>query len=217
VAREWFTEKMLPSNGLSLLKRELRLNAVHRTDWPAVKPETQARSEPASAGDRALKNPITSSAGCCARTASGHETPRHNLNLPMSLAYRLTSVGFRLDGASVFRVPTFSWDDIVYSRGFAELIRDFVTRVFTTRRTGMIFFADERVAIISVTPCLSAATSSGIGTSATRIGPWCAPESLVLSEWRAPISHLQQKSDACRAQNNYRRMRRTEQPSRRQV
>jgi hypothetical protein len=43
------------------------------------------------------------------------------------LAYRLTSIGFRLDGASVFQVPTFSWDDIVYSKGFAELIRDFVT------------------------------------------------------------------------------------------
>ena len=48
-------------------------------------------------------------------------------NLPRSLANRLRSVGFRLDGASVFPILNLSWDDDAYSKGLAELIRNFVT------------------------------------------------------------------------------------------
>jgi ubiquinone/menaquinone biosynthesis C-methylase UbiE len=47
-------------------------------------------------------------------------------NLPRSLAHRLESVGFRLDGASVFPILNLSWDDDAYSKGLAELIRNFV-------------------------------------------------------------------------------------------
>jgi ubiquinone/menaquinone biosynthesis C-methylase UbiE len=47
-------------------------------------------------------------------------------NLPRSLAHRLTSAGFRLDGASVFPILNLRWDDDAYSKGLAELIRNFV-------------------------------------------------------------------------------------------
>ncbi len=47
-------------------------------------------------------------------------------NLPRSLANRLKSVGFRLDAASVFPILNLSWDDDAYSKGLAELIRNFV-------------------------------------------------------------------------------------------
>ena len=47
-------------------------------------------------------------------------------NLPRSLAHRLKSVGFRVDGASVFPILNLFWDDDAYSKGLAELIRNFV-------------------------------------------------------------------------------------------
>jgi len=47
-------------------------------------------------------------------------------NLPRSLANRLKSAGFRLDGVSVFPILNLSWDDDSYSKGLAELVRNFV-------------------------------------------------------------------------------------------
>lgn len=47
-------------------------------------------------------------------------------NLPRSMANRLKGVGFRLDRASVFPILNLSWDDDAYSKGLAELIRNFV-------------------------------------------------------------------------------------------
>ena len=47
-------------------------------------------------------------------------------NLPRSLAHRLKSVGFQVDGASVFPILNLFWDDDAYSKGLAELIRNFV-------------------------------------------------------------------------------------------
>jgi len=34
--------------------------------------------------------------------------------------------GFRLDGASVFPILNLSWDDDAYSKGLAQLVRNFV-------------------------------------------------------------------------------------------
>jgi ubiquinone/menaquinone biosynthesis C-methylase UbiE len=47
-------------------------------------------------------------------------------NLPRSLANRLKSAGLRLAGASVFPILNLFWDDDAYSKGLAELIRNFV-------------------------------------------------------------------------------------------
>jgi ubiquinone/menaquinone biosynthesis C-methylase UbiE len=47
-------------------------------------------------------------------------------NLPRSLANRLKGAGFRLDGASVFPILNLSWDDDAYSKGLAQLVRNFV-------------------------------------------------------------------------------------------
>jgi arsenite methyltransferase len=49
-------------------------------------------------------------------------------HLPRSLANRLVSAGFRFDGASVFPILNLQWDDDAYSKGLADLIRDFVRR-----------------------------------------------------------------------------------------
>jgi arsenite methyltransferase len=46
--------------------------------------------------------------------------------LPRSLPCRLTSAGFRLESASVFSILNLRWADDAYSKGLAELIRDFV-------------------------------------------------------------------------------------------
>jgi SAM-dependent methyltransferase len=48
--------------------------------------------------------------------------------LPRSLAARLVSVGFRLDGLAVFPILNLQWDDEAYSKGLAGFIRDFVGR-----------------------------------------------------------------------------------------
>jgi arsenite methyltransferase len=44
------------------------------------------------------------------------------------LANRSVSAGFRFDGASVFPILNLQWDDDVYSKGLAGIIRDFVGR-----------------------------------------------------------------------------------------
>jgi hypothetical protein len=46
-------------------------------------------------------------------------------HLPRSLPNRLKSAGFRLEGASVFPILNLSWDDDAYSKGLAELVRNF--------------------------------------------------------------------------------------------
>jgi arsenite methyltransferase len=48
--------------------------------------------------------------------------------LPRSLLNRLTSAGFRLDGAVVFPILNLRWHDDTYSKGIAAMIRDFVGR-----------------------------------------------------------------------------------------
>jgi ubiquinone/menaquinone biosynthesis C-methylase UbiE len=77
------------------------------TDWDAVVWHSQAR-------DR------------MARVMKSWEAHCAHPNLPRSLARRLTSVGFRLNGASVFPILNLRWDDDTYSKGLAELIRNFV-------------------------------------------------------------------------------------------
>jgi arsenite methyltransferase len=47
--------------------------------------------------------------------------------LPRSLAPRLVSAGFRFDELSVFSILNLRWDDGLYSKGLAGLIRDFVS------------------------------------------------------------------------------------------
>ena len=47
-------------------------------------------------------------------------------HLPRSLPNLFKSAGFRLEGASVFPILNLSWDDDSYSKGLAELIRNFV-------------------------------------------------------------------------------------------
>ena len=47
-------------------------------------------------------------------------------HLPRSLPNRLKSAGFRLEGASVFPILNLCWDDDAYSKGLAQLIRNFV-------------------------------------------------------------------------------------------
>lgn len=77
------------------------------TDWDAVIWHSQAR-------DR------------MARVMKSWEAHCAHPNLPRSLARRLTSAGFRLDEASVFPILNLRWDDDTYSKGLAELIRNFV-------------------------------------------------------------------------------------------
>jgi ubiquinone/menaquinone biosynthesis C-methylase UbiE len=49
-------------------------------------------------------------------------------HLPRSLAHRLTSAGFRVDELAVFPILNLQWDDELYSKGLAGLIREFVGR-----------------------------------------------------------------------------------------
>jgi ubiquinone/menaquinone biosynthesis C-methylase UbiE len=49
-------------------------------------------------------------------------------HLPRSMACKLVSAGFRLDGASVFAILNLQYDDDSYSKGLAKGIRDFVGR-----------------------------------------------------------------------------------------
>jgi arsenite methyltransferase len=77
------------------------------TDWDAAVWHSQAR-------DR------------MARVMKSWEAHCAHPNLPRSLARRLTSAGFRLDEASVFPILNLRWNDDTYSKGLAELIRNFV-------------------------------------------------------------------------------------------
>jgi arsenite methyltransferase len=49
-------------------------------------------------------------------------------HLPRSLAPRLVDAGFRFDELAVFPILNLRWDDQLYSKGLAGLIRDFVAR-----------------------------------------------------------------------------------------
>ena len=49
-------------------------------------------------------------------------------HLPRSMAYRLIHAGFRFDGAAVFPILNLKCDDDSYSKGLAQIIRDFVAR-----------------------------------------------------------------------------------------
>jgi ubiquinone/menaquinone biosynthesis C-methylase UbiE len=49
-------------------------------------------------------------------------------HLPRSMAYRLTRAGFRFDGAAVFPILNLQCDDDSYSKGLAQIVRDFVAR-----------------------------------------------------------------------------------------
>ena len=49
-------------------------------------------------------------------------------HLPRSLTPRLVSTGFRFDELAVFPILNLRWDDQLYSKGLAGLIRDFVGR-----------------------------------------------------------------------------------------
>jgi arsenite methyltransferase len=49
-------------------------------------------------------------------------------HLPRSMAYRLIHAGFRFDGAAVFSILNLKCDDDSYSKGLAQIIRDFVAR-----------------------------------------------------------------------------------------
>ena len=49
-------------------------------------------------------------------------------HLPRSMACRLVNAGFRFDGASVFPILNLQCDDDSYSKGLAQVIRDFVAR-----------------------------------------------------------------------------------------
>src|SRR6266853_4989176 len=49
-------------------------------------------------------------------------------HLPRSMANRLVNAGFRFDGASVFPILNLQCDDDSYSKGVAQVIRDFVAR-----------------------------------------------------------------------------------------
>ena len=61
-----------------------------------------------------------------ARVMKSWEAHCAHPNLPRSLARRLTRAGFRLDEASVFPILNLRWDDDTYSKGLAELMRNFV-------------------------------------------------------------------------------------------
>lgn len=64
--------------------------------------------------------------GRMARVMKSWEPHCSHPHLPRSLVHRLTSTGFRFDGASVFPILNLHWDDDAYSKGLAELVRDFV-------------------------------------------------------------------------------------------
>jgi len=44
------------------------------------------------------------------------------------MANRLVNAGFRFDGAAVFPILNLQFDDDSYSKGLAQVIRDFVAR-----------------------------------------------------------------------------------------
>jgi len=48
--------------------------------------------------------------------------------LPMSMPQRFINAGFRFDGAAVFPILNLQYDDASYSKGLAQIIRDFVAR-----------------------------------------------------------------------------------------
>jgi len=54
------------------------------------------------------------------------ETHCANPRLPRSMAYRLKNVGFRLDDVVVFSIINLQYDDDSYSKGLAQIIRNFV-------------------------------------------------------------------------------------------
>ena len=49
-------------------------------------------------------------------------------HLPRSMAYRLVNAGFRFDGTSVFPILNLQYDDDSYSKGLAQVIRNFIGR-----------------------------------------------------------------------------------------
>ena len=49
-------------------------------------------------------------------------------HLPRSLTYKLINAGFRFDDAAVFPILNLHYDDDSYSKGLAQIIRDFVAR-----------------------------------------------------------------------------------------
>jgi hypothetical protein len=44
------------------------------------------------------------------------------------MAHRLVDAGFKFDGVSVFSILNLQFDDDSYSKGLAQVIRDFVAR-----------------------------------------------------------------------------------------
>ena len=66
--------------------------------------------------------------GRMASVLKSWETHCAHPHLPRSLPSRLVSAGFRFDGASVFPILNLQWDDDLYNKGLAGLIRDFVGR-----------------------------------------------------------------------------------------
>ena len=48
--------------------------------------------------------------------------------LPMSMAQRFIKAGFHFNGAAVFPILNLQYDDDSYSKGLAQIIRDFVAR-----------------------------------------------------------------------------------------
>jgi SAM-dependent methyltransferase len=56
------------------------------------------------------------------------ETHCAHPHLPRSLAARLVSAGFRFQELAVFPILNLQWDDDLYSKGLAGLIREFVER-----------------------------------------------------------------------------------------
>jgi len=47
--------------------------------------------------------------------------------LPMSMADKFIKAGFRFDGAAVFPILNFQYDDDSYSWGLAQIVRNFVS------------------------------------------------------------------------------------------
>ena len=94
------------SEAFRLLKPGGR-NVFVATDWDAVVWHSQAP-------DR------------MSRVMKSWEAHCAHPNLPRSLPLRLSNAGFKFDGASVFPILNLRWEDDAYSKGLAELIRDFV-------------------------------------------------------------------------------------------
>ena len=53
----------------------------------------------------------------------GHIAHPH---LPMSMASRFIKAGFHFDGAAVFPILNLQYDDDSYSKGLAQIVRNFV-------------------------------------------------------------------------------------------